>query len=46
MFELQHGQEKYFPHPTLWFYVKDMLRKEIRTVKLVFLQWVKEVTTD
>lgn len=27
-------------------YVSNMLRKEIRAVKLVFLQQVKEVTTD
>lgn len=27
-------------------YVKEMLRKETRAVKLVFLKSVKEVTTD
>lgn len=37
---------KYFRQPMLWLYVREMLRKEIRAVKLGFLQRVREVTTD
>lgn len=39
-------REKYFSHPMLWLCVRDILHKETRAVKLVFLQRVKEVTTD
>lgn len=31
---------------THWLYIQEMLHKEIRAVKLVFLQRVREVTTD
>lgn len=36
----------YFSQPTLWLYVGGILHKETGAVKLVFLQSVKEVTTD
>ena len=38
--------KKIICHPTLRLRVREMLRKETRAVKLVFLQRVKEVTTD
>lgn len=46
-FLLQHEQEKNIS-VTLYYgcMLREMLRKETRAVKLVFLQWVKEVTTD
>ena len=44
--EPQHAQEKPLSHPIPCLYVREMLRKEIRAVKLVFLHRVKEVTTD
>lgn len=45
--ETQYSQKKKKNcHTILWLYVREMLRKEIRAVKLVFLQRVKEVTTD
>lgn len=39
-------RKDYFSQPIVWLHGKEMLRKEIRAVKLVFLQRVKEVTTD
>lgn len=39
-------RNKHFSHPILYLYVREMLRKEIRAVKLVLVQRVKEVTTD
>lgn len=45
---MNHSMQRitYFSHPIVWLYVREMLRKEIRAVKLGFLQRVKEVTTD
>ena len=39
-------RKKDFSHPIPCLYVTKMLHKEIGAVKLVFLQWVREVTTD
>lgn len=39
-------RKKKVSRPIPCLHVTEMLRKEIRAVKLVFLQWVKEVTTD